>query len=71
MYAHKRNESRIYQLHREVSQASQDSLRFSVTNYFGYLQSRWEELAQYEPLGDIAAEAATIIVQRLDRLHTY
>ena len=30
-----------------------------------------EELAQCEPLGDILAEAATIIVQHLDRQHTY
>ena len=71
MYAHKRNESRIYQLHCEVSHASQDSLQLSVSDYFGYLQSCWEELAQHEPLSDIAEEATTIIIQRLDCLHTY
>ena len=28
-------------------------------------------MAQHEPLSDIAEETANIIVQRLDRLHTY
>ena len=49
----------------------QDSLQLSISNYFGYLQSHLEELAQYEPLSDIPEEAATIIVESLDRLHTY
>uniref|UniRef100_A0A2N9J4F8 Uncharacterized protein n=1 Tax=Fagus sylvatica TaxID=28930 RepID=A0A2N9J4F8_FAGSY len=33
----------------------------SLVDYFGYLQSRWEELAQYEPLSDFPAEAASIV----------
>uniref|UniRef100_A0A2N9IGT2 Integrase catalytic domain-containing protein n=1 Tax=Fagus sylvatica TaxID=28930 RepID=A0A2N9IGT2_FAGSY len=47
------------------------SLGLSVVDYFGYLQSRWEELAQYEPLSDFPAEAASIVVTRLGRQHTY
>ncbi|GFZ19413.1 hypothetical protein Acr_28g0001180 [Actinidia rufa] len=43
----------------------------SVAYYFGFLQSRWKELAQYESLSDFPAAAATIISQRLARQHTY
>ncbi|KAF8377176.1 hypothetical protein HHK36_030549 [Tetracentron sinense] len=39
--------------------------------YFGYLQSRWEELAQYEPLSDFTPTDASLLVKRLDRQHTY
>ena len=42
-----------------------------MVDYFGYLQSRWEELAQYEPLSDFPTEVASIVVTRLSRQHTY
>ncbi|GFY98952.1 hypothetical protein Acr_13g0003530 [Actinidia rufa] len=38
--------------------------------YFAYLQSRWEELAQYEPLSKFTTEGG-IAARRLDRQHTY
>ncbi|GFZ02262.1 hypothetical protein Acr_15g0008700 [Actinidia rufa] len=47
MCAHAHNEARIFELYREIHQASQASLSLSVADYFAYLQSRWEELAQY------------------------
>uniref|UniRef100_A0A2N9F1J4 non-specific serine/threonine protein kinase n=1 Tax=Fagus sylvatica TaxID=28930 RepID=A0A2N9F1J4_FAGSY len=71
MYAHARNDARIFELYQDVSHASQAALGLSVVDYFGYLQSRWEELAQYEPLSDFPAEAASIVVTRLGRQHTY
>ena len=43
----------------------------SVADYFGFLQSHWEELTQYEPLSDFPAATATIVSQRLARQHTY
>ncbi|GFZ11718.1 P-loop containing nucleoside triphosphate hydrolases superfamily protein [Actinidia rufa] len=49
MYAHARNESRIFELYRET---------------------RWEELAQYEPLSDFPSDGA-VESKRLDRRHTY
>jgi len=52
MYAHSKKDARIYELHREVSHATQASLGLSVPDYFAYLQSRWEELAHYETLND-------------------
>ncbi|GFZ05543.1 hypothetical protein Acr_17g0011150 [Actinidia rufa] len=70
MYAHARNEARIFELYREIHQASQASLSFSVADYFAYLQSRWEELAQYEPLSEFTTEGG-IAARRLDRQHTY
>ncbi|GFY90228.1 hypothetical protein Acr_07g0004250 [Actinidia rufa] len=70
MYAHARNESRIFELYREVSHASQTSLELSVADFFGYLQTRWEELAQYEPLSDFPSDGA-VESKRLDRRHTY
>ncbi|GFZ19458.1 hypothetical protein Acr_28g0001630 [Actinidia rufa] len=70
MYAHARNESRIFELYREVSHASQISLELSVADFFGYLQTRWEELAQYEPLSDFPSDGA-VESKRLDRRHTY
>ena len=42
-----------------------------MADYFGYLKSRWEELAQYEPLSDFPVEVATTFLQRLNRQHTY
>uniref|UniRef100_A0A2N9EE62 Reverse transcriptase Ty1/copia-type domain-containing protein n=1 Tax=Fagus sylvatica TaxID=28930 RepID=A0A2N9EE62_FAGSY len=71
MYAHARNDARIFELYQDVSHASQAALGLSVVDYFGYLQSCWEELAQYEPLSDFPAEAASIVVTRLSRQHTY
>ena len=65
MYAHAHHDSRIFELYREIARASQETLGLSVADYFGFLQSRWEELAQYEPLGDFPAAAATIVFQRL------
>ena len=62
MYAHARNDARIFQLYQDVSHASQATLGLSVVDYFGYLQYGWEELAQYEPLSDFLAEAASIVV---------
>ncbi|GFS34988.1 hypothetical protein Acr_00g0037170 [Actinidia rufa] len=70
MYAHARNESRIFELYREISHASQTSFGLSVADYFGYLQTRWEELAQYEPLSDFPSDGA-VESKRLDRRHTY
>ncbi|XP_059627559.1 uncharacterized protein LOC132270389 [Cornus florida] len=48
-----------------------EGLNLSVTDYFGYLRSRWEELAQYEPLSEFPFEVASLLVKRLDRQHTY
>ncbi|GFY82722.1 hypothetical protein Acr_02g0009620 [Actinidia rufa] len=70
MYAHARNEARIFELYREIHQASQASLSLSVADYFAYLQSRWEELAQYEPLSEFTTEGG-IATRRLDCQHTY
>ncbi|GFY81632.1 hypothetical protein Acr_01g0014410 [Actinidia rufa] len=44
--------------------------RLSVADYFGYLKTRWEELAQYEPLSDFPSDGA-VESKRLDRRHTY
>ncbi|KAE9466932.1 hypothetical protein C3L33_01159, partial [Rhododendron williamsianum] len=71
MYAHARNDIRIYELYQEISHASQETLKLSVAEFFGYLQSRWEELAQYEPMSDFPADAASIMVKRLNRQHIY
>ncbi|GFZ05772.1 molybdenum cofactor sulfurase [Actinidia rufa] len=53
-----------------IYHASQASLSLSVEDYFAYLQSRWEELAQYEPLSEFTTEGG-IAARRLDRQHTY
>ncbi|KAF6151914.1 hypothetical protein GIB67_010488 [Kingdonia uniflora] len=45
------NEVQVYELYREIGQASQGSL--SVTTYFRYLKKRWEELTVYTSLTDI------------------
>ncbi|GFS40766.1 hypothetical protein Acr_00g0070400 [Actinidia rufa] len=71
MYAHAHHDSRIFELYREIVRASHETLGLFVADYFGFLQSRWEELAQYEPLSDFPATAAAIISQRLARQHTY
>ncbi|GFZ01082.1 hypothetical protein Acr_14g0007170 [Actinidia rufa] len=71
MYTHAHHDSRIFELYREIARASQETLGLSVADYFGFLQSRWEELAQYEPLSDFPVAAATIVSQRLARQHTY
>ena len=71
MYAHACNDVRIFELYQDVSHASQAVLGLSVVDYFGYLQSRWEELAQYETLSDLPPDAASIVLARLIRQHTY
>ncbi|GFY88884.1 hypothetical protein Acr_06g0008240 [Actinidia rufa] len=55
---------RLLELHRRPW----DSL---LLDYFGFHQSRWEELAQYEPLSDFPATVTTIVSQQLARQHTY
>ncbi|GFZ11361.1 hypothetical protein Acr_22g0007590 [Actinidia rufa] len=57
--------------HRPDLSLSQHTPAHRVTNYFGFLQSRWEDLAQYEPLSDFPTAAATIVSQRLARQHIY
>ena len=71
MYAHARNNVRIFELYQDVSHACQAALGPSVVDYFGYLQSRWEELAQYEPLSDLPPDVASIVLARLTHQHTY
>uniref|UniRef100_A0A2N9GXD4 Integrase catalytic domain-containing protein n=1 Tax=Fagus sylvatica TaxID=28930 RepID=A0A2N9GXD4_FAGSY len=71
MYAHARNDARIFELYQDVSHASHAALGLSMVDYLRYLQSRWEELAHYEPLSYFPAEAAFIVVTRLSRQHTY
>ena len=61
MYVHAHHDSRIFELYQEIAWASQETLGFSVADYFGFLQSHWEELSQYEPLSDFPAAAATIV----------
>ncbi|KAK1265656.1 hypothetical protein QJS04_geneDACA014974 [Acorus gramineus] len=68
-YGHARNDSRIYELYKDIAQATQGTQ--SVTDYFGFLQARWEELAHYEPLSELPKDAATIVVGRLQRQQTY
>ena len=70
MYAHAHSDSRIFELYQDISHASQATLGLSVGDYFGYLQTRWEELAQYEPLSDFPNDGA-VESKRLDRRHTY
>ncbi|KAG5531449.1 hypothetical protein RHGRI_026161 [Rhododendron griersonianum] len=70
MYAHSHNEARIFELLQEISRASQKSLGLSVSEFFGYLQVRWDELAQYDPVSDFGA-TTDVAVKRMDRLHTY
>ena len=50
MYAHAHNDSSIFELNRDISHASQATLGLIVADFFCYLQTRWEELAQHEPL---------------------
>jgi hypothetical protein len=68
MYSHARNDVRIFELYQDVSHTSQAALVLLVVDYFGYLQSRWKELAQYEPLNDLPPDA---VLARLTRQHTY
>ncbi|GFZ13064.1 structural maintenance of chromosomes (SMC) family protein [Actinidia rufa] len=70
IYARARNEARIFEFYREIHQASQASLSLSVTDYFAYLRSRWEELSQNEPLSEFTTERG-IAAHRLDCQHTY
>ncbi|KAF8408807.1 hypothetical protein HHK36_004876 [Tetracentron sinense] len=69
-YIHTRTALNGFELYREISHASQVALGLSVADFFGYLQIRWEELAQYEPLSDFPTDAA-VESKRLDRRHTY
>jgi hypothetical protein len=71
MYAHAHNDAHICELYRDVYHASQATLGLSVVDFFGYLQFRWEELAQYKPLSDFLADAAFIVASRLNGQHTY
>ncbi|GFS36400.1 fibronectin type III domain-containing protein [Actinidia rufa] len=70
MYAHARNESWMFELYRVISHASQPTLGLSVADYFGYLQTRWEELARYEPFSDFPSDGV-VESKRLDHRHTY
>ena len=70
MHAHKQNDSWIFELHREIARASQTTLGVLITDFFGYLQSRWKELAQYEPLSEFSAEIASLVAKCLNRQHT-
>lgn len=64
MYGHAHNDACIFELYQDVSYASQETQGLSVAEFFGYLQSRWAELAQYEPLSEFPAETASIVVKR-------
>ena len=57
--------------HREIACASQATWGILIVEFFGYLQSRWEELAQYEPLSEFLVETASLVAKRLNRQHTY
>ncbi|KAF8394808.1 hypothetical protein HHK36_018744 [Tetracentron sinense] len=70
MYNHAHCDSRIFELYRDISHASRAALGFSVADFFGYLQTRWEELAQYETLNDFLTDAV-VESKRLDRRHVY
>jgi len=69
--SHSKNDARIYKLHMEVSHATQASLGLSMPDYFAYLQCRWEELAHYETLDDFDEKHAQLVMDRLERHHTY
>lgn len=71
MYAHAHNDACIFELYQDISHASQETLGLSVAEYFGCLQSRWAELAQYEPLSEFPIEVVSIVVKRQSRQHTY
>ena len=71
MYAHECNDSYIFELYQEVVHASKATLGLSIADFFGYLQSCWEELAQYEPLSEFSAKASTIVLRCLNRQHNY
>ena len=70
MYAHACNESQIFVFYRDITHASQPTLGFSITNYFRYLQTKWEELSQYELLSDFLSDGV-VESKLLDRRHTY
>ena len=71
IYAHAHHDLQIFELYWEIAKASQETLGLSVADYFGFLQSCWEELAQYEPLSDFPTVVATIVSQCLARQHAY
>ncbi|KAK0602745.1 hypothetical protein LWI29_036622 [Acer saccharum] len=70
MYAHSKNEARLFKLYQEVSHATQTSFSMSFSFFFGYLQTRWDEMAQYELISEYG-KMASVVVKSLDRLHTY
>ena len=63
--------TQVFELHREITCASQTTLGVSVADFVGYLQSRWEELAQYEPFSEFSIEIASLVAKHLNRQHTY
>ncbi|GFY88725.1 hypothetical protein Acr_06g0006650 [Actinidia rufa] len=56
--------------HIEIARASQETLGLSVADYFGFLQSRYEELAQYEPLSDFLLQLLPLSLSDLIILNT-
>ena len=44
-------------------------LSHSVSEFFSYLHTRWEKLAQYKPISDFPNDG-DIEVKHLDRQHT-
>ena len=70
MYVHKQNDSNFFASSGDCS-CLPGNLESLVANCFSYLQSRWEELAQYEPLSEFLIETASLVAKRLNRQHTY
>ena len=62
MYAHAHSDSRIFELYQDISHASQSVLGLSVADFFGYLQTRWEELSQYEPISDFPNDGLSALI---------
>lgn len=71
MFAHSSKNALIFKLYSEISHASQEVLNLLVSEFYGYLQTRWEELAKYERLCDMPEEAASFLAKQLDLQHTY
>ena len=70
MYSHPQSNAHIFELYQEILHASQATLGLSVADYFGYLQTCWEELAQYEPITDLPNDG-DVESKRFIRRHTY
>ena len=71
MYSDEQSGSWIFELHWEIARASQATLDISIVDFFGYLQSRWEELAQYEPLSEFPVETTSFVAKHLNRQYAY